>query len=53
MRRLAGMNGMEHISKVPAGKCKEAKPAVGHIINVFAIIEYDVGPMAIRWWYNT
>ena len=50
MRQLAGMNGMEHVSKCPAGKCKEAKPAIGRIINVFAIIAYDVGPIAIRWW---
>jgi hypothetical protein len=50
MRPLAGMIGVEHVSKVPAGKCKEVKPAVGRIINVFAIIAYDVGPIAIRWW---
>jgi hypothetical protein len=50
MRQLAGMNGMEHVSKGPAGKCKEAKPAIGRIINVFAIIAYEVGPIAIRWW---
>ena len=47
MRQLARMNGMEHVSKVPAGKCKEAKPAIGRIINVFAIIGYDVSPIAI------
>ena len=48
MRQLARMNGMEHVSKVPAGKCKEMKPAIGRIINVFAIIAHNVGPIAIR-----
>ena len=48
MRQLAGMNGMEHVSKVPAGNCKEAKPAIGRIINAFAIIAHDVSPIAIR-----
>jgi hypothetical protein len=50
MRQLAGMNGMKHVSECPAGKCKEAKLAIGCIINVFAIIAYDVGPIAICWW---
>ena len=53
MRQLAKMNGMEHVSKVPAGKCKEAKPAIGRIINVSALIAFDVSPIAIRWWDDT
>lgn len=49
MRHLAKMNGMEHVLKVPAGKCKGAKPEIGRIINVSAIIAFDVSPIAIRW----